>query len=94
MNTSFSIAIELLSPVNVRSADELAQLDPSEVEGVWVVYGSPRSDADNSPPGLKLSFDHRSYQLMDLVEFARKVQPAGTRVNLSYHGRSEEFRLQ
>lgn len=88
-----SLSIELLSPVNVRSAYDLAQLDPSVVSQVTVILAPEEPSGEASPQPLELTFDHRRLQFIDLVDFVRAIPSHVTPVELRYQGRTEHFEL-
>jgi hypothetical protein len=93
MNAKLSIVVELLTPAMVASGADIGQLDPSQVSRITLVLTPEAAEGEKAAPRLETEFEHRRTHLIDLVEFARFTQPAGTPVELRFQGRTETLEI-
>lgn len=92
MNAILALEIELLQPVHLASEEQLLQIDRSHVRRVSI-----RLTTDESGPSevvtLTAGSEVTRIAIQSLVALAKKAQPEGTAVLVTYQGRSEGFTI-
>lgn len=81
--------MEINEPTSVSSAEQLLQLHPSQISWLTIRLTALGDD----PVQLSLNADEGRLSLQDMVEFARRMQPEGTTVEIWFRGRSEQFMI-
>lgn len=87
MRATLSLSIELSEPTLIRTADDLRRLDRSKLQMVEIRLAPQGEDTEAS--AIVASADPMYLTVAEIVNFADRVQPEGTKVEIRYQGRSE-----
>jgi len=87
MKAVLSLKIDLLEPAHVVTVADVLELQPSQVREISILF------AAGGRPLIEAVVANVRDVLHDLVSLVQNEQPAGTSIEIWYHGRSETIRI-